>query len=307
MGEGHDCRWGRRVAARRGPDRAVERDHGHRTRRDSATFAPPSENQAGENQAGSPFPRARAARRPDWSPRDRWAQPPPEETDERSRPQQPYTPYAASAPKRRPRALWFVLGAVMMLLGLVIGMVVIVDGGPRRHRRGRRDHGQRPGGRHRLAGEQVADALRAVGRTRRPTATSSTAPDEAAAQAHDRGDRSPVTTGGQEWRAFTPDRQLRRRRDHDHLPAGHQRRRAGPGRPAGRPGVARRRRAGGDRGDPGARRRRVRGPAGDHDPVGDTQAPGPLQTPPRPGVRCRPGSGNDRCRAAPPGWARAVR
>ncbi len=35
--------------------------------------------------------------------------------------QQPYTPYAASAPKRRPGALWFVLGAVMMLLGLVIG------------------------------------------------------------------------------------------------------------------------------------------------------------------------------------------
>ena len=41
-------------------------------------------------------------------------------------PPQPYTPYAASAPKPRPRALWFVLGAVMMLLGLVIGMVVII-------------------------------------------------------------------------------------------------------------------------------------------------------------------------------------
>ena len=41
-------------------------------------------------------------------------------------PPQPYSPYAASAPKRRPRALWFALGAVMMLLGLVIGMVVIM-------------------------------------------------------------------------------------------------------------------------------------------------------------------------------------
>lgn len=41
-------------------------------------------------------------------------------------PQQPYSPYAASAPKRRPRALWFVLGAVLMLLGLVIGLVVIM-------------------------------------------------------------------------------------------------------------------------------------------------------------------------------------
>ena len=37
----------------------------------------------------------------------------------REPPQQPYTPYAASAPKRRPRALWFALGAVTMLLGLV--------------------------------------------------------------------------------------------------------------------------------------------------------------------------------------------
>src|SRR6476619_3239145 len=88
VGEGHDCRWGRRVAARRGPDHAVERDHGHRTRRDSATFAPSSENQAsenqaGENQVGSPFARARAARRPDWSP-ETGGPAPPEETDERA-------------------------------------------------------------------------------------------------------------------------------------------------------------------------------------------------------------------------------
>jgi len=42
-----------------------------------------------------------------------------------SEPPQPYAPYAASGPKLRPSALWFGLGAVMMLLGIVFGMLVI--------------------------------------------------------------------------------------------------------------------------------------------------------------------------------------
>jgi hypothetical protein len=39
---------------------------------------------------------------------------------------QPFTPYAAGAPQPRPNALWFVVGAVLMVLGIVIGVVVIV-------------------------------------------------------------------------------------------------------------------------------------------------------------------------------------
>lgn len=41
-------------------------------------------------------------------------------------PPQPYTPYAVSAPKPRPKPLWFVVGAVLLVLGIVIGVVVIV-------------------------------------------------------------------------------------------------------------------------------------------------------------------------------------
>ena len=98
-------------------------------------------------------------------------------------PQQPYTPYAASAPKRRPRPV-VRLGAVLMLLGLVIGMVVITRR-PRRHRRGRRDHGQR----------QAAAIASPANRSRMLRAAGHAPPDcdcrrlrTGAAQAHDRGD-----------------------------------------------------------------------------------------------------------------------
>lgn len=41
-------------------------------------------------------------------------------------PPQPYSPYDVSSPKPRPRPLWFVVGAVLMVLGLVIGVAVIL-------------------------------------------------------------------------------------------------------------------------------------------------------------------------------------
>ena len=297
MGEGHDCRWGRRVATRRGPDRAVERDHGHRTRRDSATFAPP-----GENQAGSPFPRARAALRPDWSPET--GEPSHRRRRPMSEPPQPYTPYAASGPKPRPAG-----PVVRARRGDDAARHRGRDGGDqhggrRRHRRGRRDHGQRPGGRHRLAREQVADALRAVGAHAAATATSSTAPDRRCSSARSwRPSPSPraARSGGRSPRSTAPATARSR------SPAGRSpttSRRSGSVSRSTRPSLGGAVLAG-DRGDPGARRRRVRGPAGDHDPVVHPQAAdaAPDAAPELAPTRLRPRPR----RAAPPGWARAAR
>src|SRR6187431_2479880 len=194
VGERDDCRWGRRVATRRGPRRTVERDRGHRTRRDSATFAPP-----GENQAGSPFPRARAPLRPHWSPQT--GEPRHRRRRPMSEPPQPYTPYAASAPKPRPDALWFVLGAVLMLLGLVIGMVVIMTA----FRAATAEDGVI------TANGQAAAIASPANRSRMLFVQAGHAPPDCdivdgsgqALLKRTIVETITVTTGGQEWRAFT--------------------------------------------------------------------------------------------------------
>ena len=117
-----------------------------------------------------------------------------------SEPPQPYTPYAASAPKPRPGALWFVLGAVLMLLGIVIGMVVITTA----VRAATAEDGVI------TANGQAAALASPANRSRMLFVQSGHAPPDCdlvdgsgqALLKRTIVDTITVTTGGQDWRAF---------------------------------------------------------------------------------------------------------
>ncbi len=224
------------------------------------------------------------------------------------------TPYAASAPHAgAPRALWFAArrGADAARHRGSAASVVIITAVRRRHRQD---------GVITANGQAAADRARprtgtrgcssSVGRTRRRTATSSTAPDRRCSSARS----SDTITGhhgrASEWRAFTQIDSSGDGDDRDHLhgPVADDVAQVRLGQPVDT-ASARRRRAARGRGDPGARRRRVRGPAGDHDPVvqhASPRTPHPAASrtalePPTGRLRPRPR------RAARPAWARAAR